>query len=120
MRRFLVPMIAGLTLALPAHADERPTEADVRCLLLTLSGAASPDPNVQQGSVLGMLYYLGRINGRTPDLDLQAALAKSAKSFRAQDAERESERCSEAMLASGAELKRLADGVKPPAREGPS
>jgi hypothetical protein len=117
---FLVPVAVALALSLPAQAEELPSEADVRCLLLTLGGAGSHDPNVQQGSMLGMLYYLGRINGREPDLDLQAALVAAMKSFRAEDAERESRRCSEAMLESGAELKRLADHLQAQAAKAPS
>lgn len=70
--------------------------------------------------MLGMLYYLGRINGREPELDLQAALVAAMKSFRAEDAERDSRRCSDAMLESGAELKGLADRLKTEAAKAPS
>jgi len=120
MRRFLVPIALGVALSAPARAQESPTQADVRCLLLTLGGAGSQDPNVQQGSMLGMLYYLGRINGREPDLDLQAALVAAMQSFRAEDAERDSRRCSDAMLESGAELKGLADRLQSEAAKPPS
>lgn len=120
MRCLLIAAAVGLALSLPAQAQESPSDADARCLLLAIGGAGSRDPNVQQGSMLGMLYYLGRINGRTPALDLEAAVVRAMKSFRAEDAERESERCSEVMLKSGEELKRLADRLKAEAAKAPS
>jgi hypothetical protein len=57
------------------------TKDDIHCLLAAASLAGSKDSKIKQAGGAGALYYLGRLDGRTPDLDIEAAVAAEAEAF---------------------------------------
>jgi hypothetical protein len=107
MSRYLAPIVLSLALFAPAHAQDAPTDADLRCLLVTFVGASSGDANIRGASILAAMYYLGRIDGRAPQLDLSAALIPRAKAFRPEQAASEAKRCGAMLKARGDALKQL-------------
>lgn len=112
MRAMILSLAVALAVAAPAQADDGTTASDLKCLLLTIGGMSSRDPQVKEASTMGMLYYLGRINGREPGIDVPQALVGTMKSFRAENAEAESERCGRTMIERGQELQKLAEHLK--------
>lgn len=68
-------LVASTLLAGAAPPPDAQTKEDVRCLIAAASLAASDDPKAKQAGTGGALYYLGRLDGRTPGLDIEAAVA---------------------------------------------
>jgi hypothetical protein len=105
MSRYIAPIVLSLALFAPAHAQDAPPDADLRCLLVSFLGASNPDANFRSASILAAMYYLGRVDGRAPQMDLSAALVSRARTFHPEQAASEMKRC-------GAELKARAEALK--------
>jgi hypothetical protein len=73
---FAAPLLIGA--APPFDAD---TRGDVRCFIAISSLAGNPDPKVAISALTGAQYFLGRIDGRTPSLDLGGAVMAEAKTM---------------------------------------
>jgi hypothetical protein len=69
----LAPCLA----AAAAPLDEE-TRRDVRCFILIAQLSTSDDPETRDAGRIGSQYFLGRIDGRAPGLDLEAAVAAEA------------------------------------------
>jgi hypothetical protein len=54
------------------------TRKDLRCFLAVSSLADNPDPTIKMSGMIGAQYFLGRIDGRVPSLDLERALVAEA------------------------------------------
>lgn len=80
-----------------AIADEAidPTDADMRCaaLGLYLVGATGADSRQQQGAMMIATYYLGRIQGRTPDINLEETFRQMGATLTPAQLEAERGRC---------------------------
>jgi hypothetical protein len=63
-----------------ARADDAATESDVRCMLLGFGLLESENPVVHQSGLAAAMYFIGRLDGRDPKLDLEtAAMAEIVK-----------------------------------------
>jgi hypothetical protein len=79
LRRTLALLAAGaITAASPALAAPAPatidarTKADIRCIAaMAAAGAASKDEQGKEIARLGVLYYMGRLDGRTPGISME-------------------------------------------------
>jgi hypothetical protein len=63
-----------LLAAAPPPLDA-PTKEDVRCFIALGTLAQSDDPTIKTAATAGTLYFLGRLDGRSPGLDMEAAVA---------------------------------------------
>jgi len=63
---------AWVFLGSPAMAD--PTTDDLHCYIVSLQMITSPDPTQKIAGTMAHSYWLGRIDGRTPQLDLGAGV----------------------------------------------
>jgi hypothetical protein len=96
MRRLLWAMLAAAAVFVVdsnsfAIADE--TTNDINCYLIYLQVATKPGP--QQGAAaLGLMYWLGRLDGRTPKLDLESQLLAALPKLTPARFQTESLRCS--------------------------
>ena len=76
-----IVLILAASLALPAalaRADEpKETADDVRCLVVAFTLSQSQDANAKQIGGAASAYYLGKLDGRTPGLDLEAQLREA-------------------------------------------
>ena len=112
-------ILAGGVLALaaaPALAENL-TQNDVRCAIIAFNMAGSDNPNFRTQGVMGSLYYLGKLDGRTPGLDLEARVRAEVTKMTPEQSKIEGQRCaaelgqrSKALQEMGA---RLAASVKP-------
>ena len=119
-RTGLAAAIALAGAALPAAAQDDAAGKDLRCMIITMSLMSSNDPTQQQQGLMGTLYYVGRLDGRTPDLDLEARLRGEVAQLTPQVMAAEAQRCSAQLIARGkalqdigAHLKDLAKGPEP-------
>ncbi|HEV2748796.1 MAG TPA: hypothetical protein VGW34_16050 [Allosphingosinicella sp.] len=90
MRILLLPL-APLLIA-SAGVDEA-NSGDAQCLLAMGRVAASDHPATRSTALAAVQYYLGRIDGRTPDVDLAALLKKAAESMKPEDLQPTLQRC---------------------------
>lgn len=99
-----------------AAADDAATKRDIRCVLvvgLVASQAqASASESARQGMIAGMGYYLGRLKGRDPDIDLTARISAEAKGLKISELQSEGLRCGEELKAFGAESQRVGAALK--------
>ena len=107
---FLVAMaiLLGAPMRVAAEAPLSPADrADVQCLAIVFAIFGSdPDmaPEQQLGLASGAMYYLGRLQGRTPDVDWLARLVTYLESAPEADFKTEQQRCGQEMIATGAAL----------------
>lgn len=120
MKRIWAGAIGGaLLLATPAQAqDVTPTErADVQCFAVSahLLGQAGPESEIAGGLTAMMMYYLGRLEGRTPQKNWLAVIGDYAETATEDDLMLHAQRCGEEMQAKGEAMSALAAerGYKP-------
>jgi hypothetical protein len=71
----LILVSAAVLQTTPARADDATqTSDDVRCLVVAFTLANSQDAQSKEIGGAASAYYLGKLDGRTPDLDLEARL----------------------------------------------
>ncbi len=90
-----------------AHADDGPTVRDVRCLVLGMSILKFGDAQHRPIGTMLMTYYVGKITGRTPDLDLESAINRQLRRMKPADYEAEARRCGAEVTAKGRQLARI-------------
>ena len=76
----IVATITATILALPAHAQTG--NRDVRCLMLSnLFSKAASAAQAKEAAGQSRLFYLGRVSGKVPPAQLEAAMAMEAKTI---------------------------------------
>jgi|SRR5579862_5379288 len=93
-------------------ANDNETRMDARCVVVSGQMAVSPDIGQRKRAEMLMLYYIGRLDGRTPGLDLEKLLAsESARMTSANTIQSEMRRCNDALTAKGKEITRLGNDL---------
>jgi hypothetical protein len=82
----LLPFLFPILLSAAAPPPDADTKADVRCLVAMGSAMDTEQPQAKQLAFSTMLYFLGRIDGRTPELDIEARYSSEAKEMNPKDA----------------------------------
>lgn len=83
-------------------------DADMRCLLVSFMLAQSAtDPATRQALTAAGLYYLGRIDGRSPNYDFSAHAIEAARHLSAEMVATERVRCGSYMTNRGRVLVQL-------------
>jgi hypothetical protein len=103
MIRFIVLAAAtALAAAAPVRAAEDTGAAsDFRCMVAAIALYQSTNPQVKDAGMMASLYYLGRLDGRTPNVDLEAGLKQQFERMSAQELQAEAVRCGGALQARG-------------------
>ena len=100
----------ALTLALSstalfaAPADD---EADMRCFLVSADMADSKDAETKNAGSVMMFYFLGRLDGRNPNVDLKQLLVREAERMSDADKEKLLVSCSGKVEQRGKQLEAL-------------
>jgi hypothetical protein len=101
---------AGAALAQPP-ADA--ASADLHCAIaLAFLSTRATDPKMQQGMVVGIGYYIGRLKGRDPNIDLASRALAEVKTLKPADLQGDAVRCGGELQALGAETKSLGEALK--------
>ena len=101
MRRSIaVSALIALSLSLAA-AQDRQSEADLRCLVIALAMGNSVDPNIKNLAPVAAMYYIGRIEGHDPKVNLEASLGSALRKMSAAERQTESRRCGGELSAKG-------------------
>jgi len=88
-----IVLIAAAAVGRAAQAADDVAAADVRCLAVATVLSSNADPNVKNAGLMAALYYLGRVDGRQPTLDLEARLKQAYEQMSLQDVQAEARRC---------------------------
>jgi hypothetical protein len=99
MRKYLMTA-AALLICQTAQAD--PLTDDIRCYVITLGMLATKDTTQQMVATMAHSYWLGRIDGRAPDVDLETrVLAELPILTNPELFKTEAIRCGQIMVARG-------------------
>ncbi len=112
-RRLMAALaLGGALMASGARAQADATAADVRCLvvlgIVSDMAEASNKPRV----TAALTYYLGRLDGRTPSLDLEAQMAAEGAKLSPQDLRAEAVSCGQAVATRGEAVRAIGDRLK--------
>ena len=87
----------------PAHGESPPLTDDTRCFVAAMSLLQTTSNNVvRNAAVTSALYYLGRLEGRDPNLDLEKVITEESQRMTQSDIRSELDRCGKALSARGA------------------
>jgi hypothetical protein len=101
MRR-LGALIAILMTVFPAvsgQAQETFSEhevadtADLRCVIISVGMVSGQDAAMQVAGTVSAMYWIGRLDGRTPDYDMEARLIDQLSKMKSDDYAAEAARC---------------------------
>jgi hypothetical protein len=93
-----VPVIL-ISLATGAYAD--PNTDDVHCYIVYNSMSASSDKAMATAGFMGQIYWVGRLDGRAPDFDLEKAIIAELPVMTGDFFRAEAKRCGDAMIQRG-------------------
>ncbi len=106
-------VLAALTFAsLPIRAQDAEDIADVRCVAVGIRFAVTPDSTQKSIGLLLNLYYTGRLDGRSPKLDIEALLSAQIAKMTEADYTAEAMRCEQNLQAKSAQSTRFSGGMQ--------
>jgi hypothetical protein len=113
MRNSLLSVLAGaLTLSSgQATAQDAETIADVRCIIVGMRFAGMVDPTQQSAGMMLSLYYIGRLDGRVPKLDIEELMIKEVSKMTTSDYGSEAKRCGASLTDKGQEITRIGKDI---------
>jgi hypothetical protein len=97
-------VLSMLTPAGRADSANTQTTADAQCMVIGARLSASPDPQEKGPGQMILMYYLGRIDGRSPKVDLKTLLKNETQSMKASDLKRAAARCGKEFAARGEDI----------------
>lgn len=111
------PCILGALLFLisvaPATAGSvSSTSADIQCLIVGARLAASSDQRQRLAGTMLSIYFLGRVDGRSPSADLQKLLKREIKKMTASEFRSAGSRCGMEFSRRGAEITRIGKALE--------
>ena len=111
--------VLALSLALLAAWPARAQEADrqdLRCLLIAIEMSGSVDEQIRASATTVGAYFLGRLDGRNANMDVQARAAEEMARMKPEDLDPEVVRCSNLMGARSKTITELAARLAGPNR----
>lgn len=104
---FLIMLLASSAARGDAISDE------VRCFIVSLQLMQAVDPAQKLAGTVAQSYWMGRIDGHTPKIDLEASvLAEIPQIIKPGIFQAEAMRCGTEMQALGAEVKAIGESLQ--------
>jgi hypothetical protein len=103
----LLPTILG-----PSFAAEDPnseTIADIHCLAVGLRISQLPDASQKSAGMMATLYYIGRLDGRTPKLDLENLMVQEIPKLNDATFRAEAVRCGNGLTVRGQQITEMGE-----------
>ena len=113
MRKCLAAALVAASISICNSATADPITDDLRCYIVTSQMLASENSADKLVAMMAHGYWLGRIDGRAPDLDLEERLIgelpnmTKSEFFRA-----EAVRCGQEMIARGKAVSAIGESMK--------
>jgi hypothetical protein len=102
----------------PTPAD--PTTEDIRCFIAMAAAAQNADGEMKPAMTAGVIYYLGKLDGRTPSLDLETRTKDLGNRMTVEDFRDETLRCGAAFVARGQALQQMGERLNGKVQPAPS
>jgi hypothetical protein len=98
----------------PVAAAQDANDADLRCATvgLSMAGASEGNPQLQSAGTMIAIYYIGRVHGRTPDINLEDSLFQLSRRLTTADLEVERVRCGTEFQALGMALQEMGGNLQ--------
>jgi hypothetical protein len=93
----LLAVIASFS---PAHAEDAPAAADIRCLMVGMRMSAYTDANQRTGGNMLAIYYLGRLE-KFSAKQLEEAILKESLNVKPDDFQVDASRCGKILMEKG-------------------
>jgi hypothetical protein len=107
-RSFLVLVLAVPLLSAESQVVvDTDSVADVRCFMVAMQIGKTPGTTQQTAALTGAMYYLGRLDGRSPKLDLESVMVAEEAKMTPADLRSEAVRCGATITARGNEIQRI-------------
>lgn len=91
-----------------ARADDNATVADLRCVVVGTRITSVGDAQHRAVGTVLTMYYVGKLAGRTPGLDLEKAIMRQLGKMKSVNYNAEARRCAAEISAKGRQLVRIA------------
>ena len=119
LRRWTLPAVVLCMLAAVVRADPATTQtmADAQCMVVGARLSASSDPQQRVPGQMILMYYLGRIDGRSPNADLESLIKTETQKMTTSDLESAAGRCGKEFSARGEEIVRIGKSLGNPAKK---
>lgn len=95
--------IMGLA-SMPLGAQEAVNVADIRCVVVGMKLTGAPSSPDQSRGFLLTLYYIGRLDGRSPKLDIERMIIEETRKMADADYASEARRCGGALVEKGQQI----------------
>jgi hypothetical protein len=101
-------LLAAMLMFVPlqVRAQDADTTGDIRCVVVALRISTMPAAP-QQSAVMLALYYIGRLDGRAPKLDLEDLIIKELGKMTAADYASEAQRCGGSLTEKGQQITKI-------------
>jgi hypothetical protein len=114
LMKALIIGLVGLSVAAPAMADlPAQVESDLRCVTI-LSAAAGRIPEGEQRLQMAaaVMYFVGRVDGAAPTIDLKAEIKRIMPSLLAANMSDEGKRCAAILTEKSAKLQEIGKALQ--------
>ena len=107
-------MIGAAMLAAAAAAPATPADdaADMRCLIVAAELADNGDKEIEEAGTLMTIYFLGRLDGRSPGANLEEMLIREAGAMSEEDRQRLLISCSAQLELRGKQVEALGNRLQ--------
>jgi hypothetical protein len=102
-----MPLILGSALGLMATAavaQDAVTIADIRCVIVGMQLSGMANSPQQPRGILLTLYYIGRLDGRSPKLDIEHLIIEETRRMADADYASEEKRCGAGLTEKGQQI----------------
>lgn len=93
--------LGAFAVATGARAADEGVNSDVRCLAVAAAMAQGSDPKAKSAGLMAGLYYLGKLDGRDPNFDLEGRLKQEMAQMKPEEIITEAQRCGAQLTARG-------------------
>lgn len=100
----------------PARSEDDAGD-DLRCLVVSLQMAASDVPQAKAAGLSASFYWMGRVDARVADSDLEDRMMTEIASLKAADLRSEGQRCAQALIERGHLMQTIGDDIQRRAKE---
>jgi hypothetical protein len=96
-----------MLLSVPIRAQDAATISDIRCVVVAIKLAEMPDATRQSAGMMAALYYLGRLEGRVPNLDIEELIIGQLSTMTTADYSSEAQRCGGGLTLKGQQITKI-------------
>jgi hypothetical protein len=111
-KKWLACVLAALMApALAVAASDNESAADVRCIAVAFKMAQADNPQIKSAGQLLAIYYLGRLDGHTTQVDLEDLIVDQISKMDEATFRTEAARCGNALTEKGQQLTRIGQNL---------